>query len=91
MDPLAASNKSALVEIAVADHGPGIPPDELVEIFKPFFRGALARELQVRGSGLGLSLVQEIVEAHGGKISVQSVPGQGTQFIVRLPVAATKK
>jgi signal transduction histidine kinase len=70
----------------VADRGPGIPPDEQAEIFKPFFRGALAQTMQIRGSGLGLSLVREIVAAHGGTVSVESQKGQGTTFTVRLPL-----
>ncbi|HTV62755.1 MAG TPA: HAMP domain-containing sensor histidine kinase, partial [Verrucomicrobiae bacterium] len=63
------------IEVQVADHGPGVPENEMSEIFKPFFRGAAAQATQVRGSGLGLSLVREIVEAHGGTISVQSENG----------------
>ncbi len=74
-----------MVEIQVADRGPGIPPEETGEIFKPFFRGALTQALQVRGSGLGLSLVKEIVEAHGGNISVRNTNDHGATFIVRLP------
>lgn len=84
-------SRPPVAEIQVADRGAGIPPDEQADIFKPFFRGALTRALQIRGSGLGLSLVKEIVEAHGGKISVRSLNGQGATFIVRLPVAETKK
>ncbi len=75
-----------VIEVQVADHGPGIPEKEMSEIFKPFFRGAAAQATQVRGSGLGLSLVREIVEAHGGTISVQSESGTGAIFTVRLPV-----
>jgi signal transduction histidine kinase len=74
------------IEVQVADHGPGIPEDEMTDIFKPFFRGATAQATQVRGSGLGLSLVREIVEAHGGTISVKSEDGTGAIFTVRLPV-----
>jgi signal transduction histidine kinase len=77
----------ASVEIRVADHGPGIPPEEQGQIFDPFFRGARAKEDQVRGTGLGLSLVKKIVEAHGGNIRVESQLAKGTAFIVRLPAA----
>ena len=79
--------KSPMIEIKVADRGPGIPKAELPEIFKPFFRGAAARAKQIRGSGLGLSLVREIVEAHGGTVSALSQPGHGAVFVVRLPVS----
>lgn len=77
------------VEIHVADRGPGIPRSELSRIFQPFFRGAAAQAKQIRGSGLGLNLVREIVEAHGGNISVRSETGHGAVFIVRLPAATT--
>jgi len=80
-------SEPAMVEVQVADRGAGIPSDEMEQIFKPFFRGNNAQADQVRGSGLGLSLVKEIVEAHGGLISVKSNEGQGTIFTVRLPLA----
>jgi signal transduction histidine kinase len=74
-----------LVEIRVADRGPGIPADEQVHIFDAFFRGKRALQDQLHGTGLGLNLVKSIIEAHGGTISVKSEPGQGAEFIVRLP------
>jgi signal transduction histidine kinase len=77
------------VEIRVADRGPGIPREEQEQIFDPFFRGARAIEDQIRGTGLGLSLVKRIVEAHGGSIRVESEPGKGTVFVLRLPAAPT--
>jgi signal transduction histidine kinase len=73
------------VEIRVADHGPGIPPEEQGQIFDPFFRGKKAVADQVHGTGLGLNLAKKIVEAHGGSIRVKSEPAKGTEFIVRLP------
>jgi signal transduction histidine kinase len=73
------------VDIIVSDHGPGIPKQELSELFKPFYRGRRALEEQVRGSGIGLSLVQEIVRAHQGHISVCSEEGKGTSFTISLP------
>lgn len=75
-----------MVEICVTDRGCGIPTHEWGDIFKPFFRGANAEEQQIRGSGLGLSLVKEIVEAHGGKVSVLNQPGGGVSFSVQLPI-----
>lgn len=75
------------VEIRVADRGRGIPRDEQGQIFDPFFRGSRAVQDQVHGTGLGLNLVKKIIEAHGGSIRVESSPGKGTAFIMRLPAA----
>jgi signal transduction histidine kinase len=77
-----------VVEIRVADHGPGIPADELERIFDPFFRGRRALEDQIHGTGLGLSLAKEVVEAHGGAIFVHSEPSRGTEFVIHIPAAA---
>jgi signal transduction histidine kinase len=76
------------VEVRVADRGAGISEEEQAEIFKPFVRGELAKATQIRGSGLGLSVVHEIVELHQGSVTVNSKPGHGATFIVRLPVSA---
>ena len=82
---ITAAMRDRWVEIRVEDCGPGIPDSEIDEIFTPFFRGAHARANQVRGSGLGLSLVKEIVEAHGGGVSVHSEIGKGCTFTITLP------
>ncbi|MEO8098767.1 MAG: HAMP domain-containing sensor histidine kinase [Acidobacteriota bacterium] len=73
------------VEISVEDSGPGIDPADEAHIFEPFYRGKKAREEQVQGSGLGLSLVKKIVEAHGGTVDVTSRAGHGTTFRILLP------
>jgi len=70
----------------VQDTGPGIPAAELPRIFERFYRSDQARG-QGKGFGLGLSLAKEIVEAHGGRIDVQSQPGAGSRFTVALPLA----
>lgn len=75
------------VEIRVADRGPGIPADEQRHIFDAFYRGRRAVQDQIHGAGLGLNLVKKIVEAHGGSIRVKSAPGEGAEFIVRIPAA----
>jgi len=73
------------VEIRVTDRGTGIPAEEQGHIFDPFFRGSRAVQDQVHGTGLGLSLVKKIVEAHGGSIKVRSEPMKGAEFIITLP------
>jgi two-component system sensor histidine kinase SenX3 len=77
----------AQAEIEVADHGMGIPPDEVDQIFEPFFRGREPLSRQIRGTGLGLALVARVVRAHGGTIAVTSSPAEGSTFILRLPSA----
>lgn len=84
---VSATASAGGVEIRVADRGPGIPPAERDRIFDPFFRGDRAIKDQVHGTGLGLNLVKRIIEAHGGSIAVVSEPGQGSEFVVRIPAA----
>jgi signal transduction histidine kinase len=70
--------------LAVEDSGPGIPPDVLPRVFEPFYRAPGAT---VPGTGIGLATVRRITDAHGGSITVESDPGRGTRFLVRLPLA----
>jgi len=70
---------------SVADHGIGIPGDEMTHLFEKFYRGTAARDAGIRGTGLGLVLVKQAVDAHGGAISVESEPGKGARFTVILP------
>jgi signal transduction histidine kinase/DNA-binding response OmpR family regulator len=74
--------KDKMVEISFADSGHGIPEDKMKSIFEPFFT---TKEIG-KGTGLGLSICKEIIEGHGGSISVQSQINKGTEFIIRLPV-----
>lgn len=76
-----------LIEIRVVDHGAGIPPEEQKHVFDAFFRGRKAVQDQIHGTGLGLHLVKKIVEAHGGTVSLESEPGVGSTFILRIPAA----
>lgn len=73
------------VRFAVADEGPGIPPEKLDRVFERFYRGDTARE--GAGTGLGLAIAKEIVEAHGSRLEVRSAPGEGTTFWFDLPAA----
>src|SRR5262249_37145939 len=76
------------VRIRIADRGLGIDPADLPHIFKPFYRGRRAVDAQVRGTGVGLSVVRHVVDAHGGSIHVDSRPGEGTTVVVDLPTAS---
>ena len=72
------------VVLRVVDHGPGIPADELDRVFQPFYQGSDgSRHI---GSGLGLAIVRGFVETNGGQVWAESVPGQGTTFVVELPL-----
>lgn len=75
------------VLVSIVDQGPGIDAAEQQRIFEPFYRGRAATARNWTGSGLGLAIVKGFVEANGGSISVRSLPGQGTSFVVSLPVA----
>lgn len=81
---LGTDDGSAVLE--VTDTGIGIPQQEQEQLFSRFFRSSLAQQRAIPGSGLGLSITQAIVEKHGGVISVDSTPGHGTTFRVRLPL-----
>ena len=74
------------VKVEVEDHGIGIPPQEQQKIFEKFYRVGDPLVHNTKGSGLGLSLVRHIAQAHGGDVSVDSVPGQGSKFTISLPV-----
>jgi two-component system, OmpR family, sensor kinase len=74
-------------EVTVADNGPGIPTQDQPRVFERFWRGDPARgRTAAGGAGLGLSIVDALVRAHGGTIAVNSAPGQGTAFTMRLPL-----
>jgi signal transduction histidine kinase len=74
------------VVIQVADQGMGIPSDELESIFMKFYRSKNAKVSPIKGSGLGLYLAKYFVELHDGRISVESQVGQGSTFMVELPI-----
>lgn len=71
--------------LTVADNGPGLSSDQIEHLFERFYRADPSRTRQRGGAGLGLAIVQAIVNAHGGQVTVASEPGQGTWFTVSLP------
>jgi len=76
------------VKLDVVDHGIGIPRAEQNKIFDKFYRVCDPLQHETKGSGLGLALVQHIVHAHGGEISVESTPGKGSKFTIALPLCS---
>jgi signal transduction histidine kinase len=83
---VSTKNMGNHVEISVKDNGPGIPANIIDKIFQPFF----TTKPTGQGTGLGLSLSYDIVKAHGGEIQINSVPGEGSEFIIILPVSNLK-
>jgi signal transduction histidine kinase len=79
-----ASAEDGAVTIQVRDEGPGIAHEEHARIFDKFVRGAIAQESGTRGTGLGLAMVRHIVRAHGGDVLLDSAPGKGSTFTLRL-------
>jgi two-component system sensor histidine kinase MprB len=71
--------------VAVRDHGPGVPADDVPLIFDRFYRGATARGRS--GSGLGLAIVRQVAESHGGSVRVESPEDGGARFVLALPGA----
>ncbi|HEY3864043.1 MAG TPA: HAMP domain-containing sensor histidine kinase [Verrucomicrobiae bacterium] len=69
----------------VEDNGPGLPAEEHGKIFEPFYRRGSELRRETQGIGIGLTIVQHIVEAHGGRVTVRSAPGQGSRFTMELP------
>jgi signal transduction histidine kinase len=84
---VSAKEKDDSVEILLEDEGDGIPTEALPHIFDRFYRGDPSRNRNTGGTGLGLSICKAIVDAAGGKITIQSVPGVGTKVLLYLPAA----
>lgn len=83
---LTASKEKGFVVISVQDHGCGISKKHLPRLFERFYRVDKARSRQLGGTGLGLAIVKHIAQAHGGEVFVESTPGKGSTFSIRLPL-----
>jgi signal transduction histidine kinase len=80
------NSQRSTLNLSVSDHGPGIPPEEHEKIFERFYRRGSELRRETQGVGIGLSIVKHIVEAHGGRVLVESAVGQGSRFTIELPM-----
>jgi len=83
---LRAGVEGSEVFVRIEDKGTGIDKGDLPHLFEPFYRGKSVG--QIHGSGLGLSLVKQIAESHGGRVSVKTAAARGSVFTIYLPVTA---
>ena len=84
---LGLSRRNGDAQIQVVDQGIGISEEEQARIVEQFYRAPIAENQHIQGTGLGLTLVDYTAKAHGGKLEVQSSPGNGSTFTIRLPFA----
>lgn len=91
MVDISLARSGGYAELVIANTGAGIPPEKLPRVFERFYRGDDSHNSTVDGCGLGLSIVQWIVSAHGGQIQLMSQPDAKTTAIIRLPLAVTEK
>jgi two-component system OmpR family sensor kinase len=88
---ISVSTVDSVGRMAVTDHGPGLRPEEMERIFEPFFRADPSRSRDSGGAGLGLSIVNAVVTAHGGQVRVKETAGGGATFEVELPLASATR
>src|SRR5688572_22219362 len=81
------SSKVSVLEIKVQDNGAGISSDQLNKIFDRFYQADTSHTREQEGTGIGLALVRELVDLHGGEVAAETLPGEGASFTVRLPLA----
>jgi two-component system OmpR family sensor kinase len=86
---IAVSTVDSVGRVSVADHGPGLSSEEMLRIFEPFYRADPSRSRDSGGAGLGLSIVNAVVSAHGGEVRVKETSGGGVTFEVELPLATS--
>jgi signal transduction histidine kinase len=86
---VAVTVKGRAVRVSVADRGPGIPPEQAVRLFEPYYRAPATAGGGKDGVGLGLSIVKSIIEAHAGRVGVESRRGGGASFWFELPIVST--
>ena len=86
---LRLGHENGCVAIRVVDRGVGIAPEHQARIFERFYRGPAGENQRVPGAGRGLTLVAHVAKAHGGSVEVESAPGEGSAFIIRLPIRST--
>ena len=90
MVPCSTLYRPSFILVSVADTGPGIAPEQLGLVFERFFRADPSRARATGGAGLGLAIVRQLVEAHGGQVWAESAPGQGATFLFTLPLGDGK-
>jgi signal transduction histidine kinase len=78
--------KGSEISVSFRDNGPGVPLQDQEHLFERFYRVGGDRARQTGGSGLGLSIVKNVVQAHGGRVTLESKPGAGSLFTIYLPV-----
>jgi two-component system OmpR family sensor kinase len=86
---IGVTSQNGTARLSVADHGPGLKPEDLKRIFEPFFRADPSRSRDSGGAGLGLSIVTAVVAAHGGRVQVKETSGGGATFEVELPLVSS--
>ena len=84
---VSAQNSNSVLTVAVSDTGPGISPQDMSLVFERFYRVDPSRTRSTGGTGLGLTIAKQLIEAHGGSIGVESSVGQGSRFYFNLPLS----